>query len=69
MNKDVRRLFKHPFWWAGFAMGVGSIFIGVWSPLCFIGGIFTGVAIAECAMQASKTNATLSHEEGGKEQL
>ena len=49
-------LFFQPFWYVGLAMAVVSVFIETWSPLCFIGGILAGGAVAKCAMQANREN-------------
>ncbi len=60
-DDDLLGLVFQPFWWVGLTMGVISGIIGVWSPLCFIGGIFVGAAIAKCAMQANGENAEVRH--------
>ena len=56
----VLGLLFQPFWWAGLAMAVVGVFIGMWSPLCFIGGILVGGAVAKCAMRANRENNAIS---------
>ena len=61
-----------PLFYAALAVAFISVILDAWSLPCFISGMMIAICVrdaVEKALQQDESNATLSHEEGGKEQL